>query len=118
MRLLRKPTLSKKVSTKKEPEKKEKKVNKLPPDTYKDEIEPKEMVIDENKKLIISVKRGGEFGLPMVDVRIYATTETYTGFTKKGITLPISDLVDLIDLLSDVQDRCDEKGLLEESEEE
>ena len=67
------------------PEKEEKKSKKtLPPDEYKDEIPPKEIVLDENGKLVISVKRGGEFGLPCVDIRHYATTERFTGFTKKA----------------------------------
>lgn len=93
-------------------EKKEKKKN-LPPDVYKDEIEPIEIEIDETRKFIISVKRGGEFGLPMCDVRQYQTTDLYTGFTKKGINFPIELLPDLIELLQVAYGECEEKNLIE-----
>ena len=83
----------------------------LPPDEYKDEIEPKEIVLDENGKLIISVKRGGEYGLPCVDIRHYVTTERFTGFTKKGVNFPLELLLELVDTLREVSDECDRKGL-------
>lgn len=86
-------------------------VSTLPPDEYKEEIDPKELVLDENGKLIISVQRGGEFGLPFVDIRYFATTERFTGFTKKGVNFPLEYLLDLMDLLREVSDECDEKGL-------
>lgn len=83
----------------------------LPPDDYKDEIEPKEIVLDETGKLVISVKRGGEYGLPCVDIRHFVTTERFTGFTKKGVNFPLEFLLELVDLLREVSDECDEKGL-------
>lgn len=92
---------------------KEKKSNKLPPDAYKDEIEPLDLEVDETRKFVLSVKRGGEFGLPMCDVRQYQTTELYTGFTKKGINFPVELLPDLIELLQVVYEACEEKGLIE-----
>lgn len=93
--------------------KKEEKKSKelLPPDDYKDEIEPKEIVLDETGKLVISVKRGGEYGLPCVDIRHFVTTERFTGFTKKGVNFPLEFLLELVDLLREVSDECDEKGL-------
>lgn len=97
--------------TKKE-EKVEKKRN-LPPDSYKDEITPIDLEVDETRKFVISVKRGGEFGLPMCDVRQFQTTDLYTGFTKKGINFPIELLPDLIELLQVVYDECEEKKLIE-----
>ena len=90
--------------------------NKLPSDEYRDEIPPKEIVLDDNGKLVISVKRGGEDGLPRVDIRFYATTEVYTGFTKKGINFDLNYLPDLLEILNDVSDEVDEKGLFEEFE--
>ena len=93
------------------PKKEEKSAPALPPDDYKDEIEPKEILIDENGKLVISVKRGGEYGLPHVDVRHYVTTERYTGFTRKGINFPLEILLELIDSLKDALDECERKGL-------
>ena len=92
------------------------KTNKLPPDEYRDEIPPKEIVLDDNGKLVISVKRGGEDGLPRVDIRFYATTEVYTGFTKKGVNFDLNYLPDLMEILNDVSNEVDEKGLFEEFE--
>lgn len=115
MKLLKKKVqLSTKNTAKEKPARKSNTDNKLPPDTYKDEITPIELVVDDRKKIVISVKRGGDLGLPMVDIRVFATTETYTGFTKKGINLPLGMLVDLTDSLIEVQDLCEEKKLFEE----
>ena len=102
------------VETPKKTEKVEKKSKKkdLPADTYKDEIDPIELEVDETRKFVLSVKRGGEFGLPMCDVRQYQTTELYTGFTKKGINFPIELLPDLIELLQVVYGECEEKKLV------
>ena len=83
----------------------------LPPDEYEDEIPPKSILIDDDGKLIISVKRGGEYGLPRVDIRHYATTERYTGFTKKGVNFPLELLLELVDTLREVSDECEQKGL-------
>lgn len=94
-----------------EPVKEEKQYRKLPPDDYKDEIEPRELELDETGKLVISVKRGGDYGLPHVDIRHFVTTERFTGFTKKGINFPLEFLYELMDLLHEVSDECDEKGL-------
>lgn len=69
---------------------------KLPPDEYKEEIPAEEVYVDETRKIVVSVKRGGEDGLPMVDVRQFQMSEVYTGFTKKGINIPLSLLPDLI----------------------
>ena len=96
----------------KETPKKTKKKSTLPPDVYKDEIEPIDLVIDESRKFVLSVKRGGELGLPMCDVRQYQTTELYTGFTKKGINFPVEMLPDLIELLQVVYGECEEKELV------
>lgn len=97
-------------STKKTSAKKE---NKLPSDEYKDEFEPLEMYVDENRKFVLSVKREPELGLPCADIRQFMTTEKYTGFTKKGINFPIELLPDLIEELEKLYEKCEEKGLLE-----
>ena len=89
------------------PKSKKEETPKLPPDEYKDEIPPKEIFFDENGKLVISVKRGGEYGLPHVDIRHYVTTERYTGFTKKGVNFPLEFLYELINLLNDVAEECE-----------
>ena len=96
---------------KKTVEKTSKSEGSLPSDEYKDEIEPKEIVLDENGKLVISVKRGGEYGLPCVDIRYYVTTERFTGFTRKGVNFPLELLLELIDTLREVSEECEKKGL-------
>lgn len=99
------------VETPKKEEKTKKNEGLLPSDDYKDEIPPKEIVLDENGKLVISVKRGGEYGLPCVDIRHYVTTERFTGFTRKGVNFPLEFLLELTDILREVSDECDRKGL-------
>lgn len=95
-----------------EPKKEEKVQRKeLPPDEYTDEIPPREILLDETGKLVISVKRSGDYGLPHVDIRHYVTTERFTGFTKKGVNFPLEFLYELMDLLKEVSDECDRKGL-------
>ncbi len=91
--------------------------NLLPPDEYRDEIDPVEIPLNENGKLVISVKRGGEFGLPKVDIRFFATTEVYTGFTKKGVNFDLDKLPKLKAILCDVIEECDEKKLFEDFKE-
>lgn len=103
------------VETAPEPKREEKQEKKskidLISDEYKDEIEPRELQVDETTKLVISVKRGGDYGLPHVDIRHYVTTERFTGFTKKGVNFPLEFLYELMDLLHEVSDECDRKGL-------
>lgn len=121
---IKRQPLLKVTETKPEPKKEEtkkkstKSKKELPADVYKDEIEPIDLEIDETRKFVISVKRGGEYGLPMCDVRQFQTTELYTGFTKKGINFPIELLPDLIELLQVAYSECEEKGLTEETSEE
>ena len=91
--------------------KNQKEVGNLPPDDYKDEIKPLELELNETNKLVFSVKRGGDYGLPHVDIRHYVMTERFTGFTKKGITFPLEYLLELADMLQQVSDECDRKGL-------
>lgn len=72
-------------------------VSKLPPDIYHQLLEDVYLPIDDTTKLVFQVVRGGEYGLPVVDVRVYRDTPKFTGFTKKGITLPAS----IFELFSD-----------------
>lgn len=98
------------------PKKKKSSGNKLPSNEYKDEINPIEVPINESGKLVVSVKRGGEFGLPKVDIRFYSTTEVYTGFTKKGVNFDLVLLPDLIKALIQATTECYKEGLYEEFE--
>mgnify|MGYP003297726158 CR=1 FL=1 len=109
-KIQRTPIVEKAPEPKKE-EKKEKSRLELLPDDYKDEVTPREIILDETGKLVISVKRGGDYGLPHVDIRHFVTTERFTGFTKKGVNFPLEFLYELMDLLHEVSDECDRKGL-------
>lgn len=108
-----KPT--KKAATVKEANKRQA-TKKLPPDTYKPLFEETVVGIDDSRKLVINVQRGGEDGLPCVDVRTYQTTEAYTGYTKKGINFPLNILHDLLEALFAVSEECEKKKLFEEYE--
>ena len=112
--LTKKPVVIKTPVEEEKPKRKSHTQNTLPPDTYRDEIEPKRINIDEGIDLVFSVKRGGEHGLPRVDVRQYVKTENYEGYTKKGINFSLEYLYDIIDILNDVNEECTEKGLDEE----
>ena len=85
----------------------------LPPDEYEDEIPAKEVVLDDEVKFVVSVKRMGEFGLPYVDVRTYVSNKRFTGFTKKGVTFPLETLIEMISTLQEAFDECERKGLIE-----
>lgn len=100
---------------KEEPAPKKKSTGKpLPEDSYSDEFEPFEVVIDETKKFVFSVKRQGDLGLLRVDVRLFETTERHTGWTKKGVNFPIENLFEMTDTLREVYDKCIENELIDE----
>ena len=89
---------------------------KLPPDTYTPLMEPSELVLDETGKFVCSVQRGGDEGLPRVDIRTFQTTEAYTGFTRKGINFSLEMLPDLIAILEDISEKADNLKLYSEFE--
>lgn len=95
-------------------EKKQREYSRKFPDEYREEFAPTEVILNEEVKLIIQCKRGGKMGLPFVDVRTYVTSEDYTGFTKRGITLPVDRLDELVTKLSQLYEQCESKGLLNE----
>lgn len=88
----------------------------LPPDEYEDEFPPKEIILDEGNKLVLSCKRDLEMGIPRIDIRHFITTERYTGFTKKGVNFSLEFLCELVDTLTEMSDECEKKGLFEEVE--
>ena len=98
------PTLTKKSLTKKvtlvkvekpAPKEKPKKVESLPLDEYTPLIPQVVIEISESQSLVLRATRGGELGLPRLDIREYVKTEKYTGFTKKGINIPLEHISDL-----------------------
>lgn len=90
------------------------KKNKLPPEDFKPLVDVKEVVLNDTTKIVIQVKRGGEFDLPVIDLRQYIDTDNFTGFTKKGFSIPLELFAHFSNVLMDVIDLCEEKGLYEE----
>ena len=93
-------------------EEKPKQKNTLPKDEYPDLIDKRELVLGDTNKLVFSVSRGGEYGLPMIDIRHYAMNNPkYSGPTKKGIRFSLEMLYSLMEILEDIDKECDEKGI-------
>ena len=118
--IIRKPIIKRVSSTlavkAREEEKKQKEYSRKYPDEYKEEFPSSDILLNDEVKLVIQCKRGGEMGLPFVDIRTYVCNDNYTGFTKKGITLPVDKLNELVTKLSQLYKNCEEKGLLNEFE--
>lgn len=104
----------------KEPKKKKSSGNKLPSDSYKPLLPPKRILVREfpqkntNKmgKLYveISVKRYGEdeVNAPEVYLQMYQESDFYTGYKKGGSHFPLEMLYDILDILTEVSEECDE----------
>lgn len=99
---------------KEEVKKKKGNTNKLPSDEYEELLTPKEVVLNEQGKIVLSLKRGGEYGLPRVDIRFFSTTPVYEGFTKAGVNFDLDKLPQLVSLLYDLADEAGEMKLFEE----
>lgn len=108
-----KPKVKTKNTTKQTAEKTSKR---LPPDSYAPIFDPSDVEVDENRKFVVTVTRAGDDGLPVCDIRTYQTTEAYTGFTRKGINLPVNILPELIETLKEVNKECEKKNLHKEYE--
>ena len=76
---------------------------KLPPDTYDDILEPVRIPFNDSRHIVISTKRSGELGILSADIRWYETTEKYSGFTKKGMTISALRLQEVIESLTAIQ---------------
>lgn len=87
-------------------QKKPKPVEKLPDDIYKNIGEEKKMVVAVTEKVKISVgvkvTRGGDEGLPMIDIREFIESERYTGYTRKGVVIPLSEYPLFLEMLNEV----------------
>ncbi len=92
--------------------------NLLPSDEYRNEFKPFELAISDSVKLVFSVARKGDLGLPHFDVRLFATTDRYSGPTKQGINLSVDKLLDFSAIIQDLVDKCDDYGFFEEFAEE
>ena len=104
----------------KEPKKKKSSGNKLPSDSYKPLLPPKRILVREFPQkntakmgklyVEISVKRYGEdeVNAPEVYLQMYQESEFYTGYRKGGSHFPLESLYDIMDLLSELSEECDE----------
>lgn len=108
----------------KETPKKKKTENTLPPDVYEPMFEPIRILVRETHSskdptkavkqyLEISVKRfDDDEALPFVWVQMYQESEFYTGYMKgKTIYLPLDNLYDFIDALTDISEECEKRGI-------
>ena len=104
----------------KEPKKKKSSGNKLPSDQYKPLLPPKRILVREFPQkntakmgklyVEISVKRYGEdeVNAPEVYIQMYQESDFYTGYRKGGSHFPLESLYDIMDLLSELSEECDE----------
>ena len=107
----------------KEPKKKKSSDNKLPSDSYKPLLPPKRILVREFPQknttnmgklyVEISVKRYGEdeVNAPEVYLQMYQETDFYTGYRKGGSHFPLESLYDIMDLLSELSEECDEHNI-------
>ncbi len=79
------------------------------PDEYVDEIPKKVLDLDDEGKwkLVLSCRRRNddEEGLPYVDMRLYKTSEIYTGYTKNGFSINVLEKWDEFKKLIDQMDK-------------
>lgn len=84
-------------------------------DKYTPEFDPVEVVMSDKYKLILTVQRDNENGLLELDIRTYQTTDLYTGFTKKGVRVPLEKVANLESAVYDILEKCEEHDLMEEA---
>lgn len=81
-------------------------------DEYKDEVDPVDVQITEHTVLNVSCRRGGDYGLPFVNMRIFyrsdATDNEYRP-TKTGLTFKLEMLESVIEALQKIDERCHKK---------
>ena len=86
----------------------------LPPDTYEPLLPPRVIQVDDKNKIILQVRRGGEYGLPEVDIRIKTMTKRGDEvYTKKGFTLPVEALEEFSDTCVRLFDDIEEHNIIE-----
>ncbi len=82
-----------KIVKQQEVERRQKEYSKKYPDEYVDEIPKKVLDLTDKWKLVLSCRRRNDDdeGLPYVDMRLYMTSDKYTGYTKNGFSLSLLD---------------------------
>lgn len=66
---------------------------------------------------IKAIRANDDEGLPVCQVSTYQEAEFYTGYLKgKSITLPVTEIASLVEALSDLDNQCEDAGLMKEYE--
>lgn len=80
---------------------------------YESVVKPVILQVSDEMKLVISVKKDNksEDSTTRIDIRQYITTDFYTGYTKKGINFPIELFDEFRELLEEVNNACEKKGV-------
>ena len=78
-------------------------------DDYPDMIELVEVKVSDDTCYKITIKRGGDLGLPQIEIREWKETKKFSGYTKRGIVVPCSALELFSDAVVRVFDLADEK---------
>lgn len=79
-------------------------------DDYPDMIDPVEVRVSDDTSIKITIKRGGDFGLPQLEVREWKDTAKFSGYTKRGIAVPCSVLEEFSDAVVKMFDLVEERG--------
>ncbi len=75
------------------------------------------VALDDNSSIQIAIKRGGDLGLPMVDIRLFSDFNSSSKEpTKKGVSIPLENFPEVIDGLKAANLESIKKGYYEEVE--
>lgn len=78
--------------------------NTLPKDEYTAEmVEVVSNNLDDSKHYVLSVIRQGDLGLPVLDIRQFVNTDKYSGYTRKGVSIPLEQLDLLLEKLTKIR---------------
>lgn len=78
---------------------------------YEQLIEERVIEIADGVSLVITASRKDKDSSPHIDVRTYIANDNYSGPTKKGINFDVEWLPDLIEILDEVNNDLEVKGL-------
>jgi len=80
-------------------------------------VEGGSLIVTDKNRVVLSLKKGKQSSFA-IDLRHYVTTKKYTGFTKKGVFFPISEVEDIERFRGAINELCDLSiKFIEEAEE-
>lgn len=71
-------------------------------------VTEEEVVISDSKKVVIMLDRNTKNNKMFLGLREYITSDSYTGFTQKGVNIPVtsqSDLSNLGDIIKKIAEK-------------